>query len=146
MLDTGCTGTLGKQVFNIPYGSFPHFDNFYAVLVHIRWISALLVANTVCLLCAQLSTMSLCGGGASGMLCPSWLAGGRMLGQWWAGGDQNLGSWKGKSSGLSSANICCQVCTTFTGGCILGRFYRPWSTWGRTFKPAAPVNERHAAN
>ena len=31
-----CTGTLGKQVFNIQYASFPHFDSFYAVLVHIR--------------------------------------------------------------------------------------------------------------
>ena len=62
------------------------------------------------------------------------------------GRDQNLRSRQGKLSGPSLANICFQACTAPTGGCVLGRFYRPCSAWGRALKPAAAVNECHAAN
>ena len=43
MVDIGWAGALGKQLFNIQQGISPHFDNFYAVLVHVCFVSALLI-------------------------------------------------------------------------------------------------------
>lgn len=44
VVNFGWTG-LVKQIFSIVYGSFPYFDKYYAVLVLISRISALLVAH-----------------------------------------------------------------------------------------------------
>lgn len=110
--------------------------------MHVCFVSALLVANInfVPTVCPAKHRESV--GGASGMLAHLiWLGPGCEGGR-----DQNLRSQQGKLSGPSSANICFQACTASTGGYVLGRFYRPCSAWGRTFKPAAAVNERHAAN
>lgn len=53
--DIGRTGVWGSSSLPSTVGVFPHFDNCCAVLVHISWISALLMANIEGLLYARFS-------------------------------------------------------------------------------------------